>query len=58
MKLIEIVYLALYMLAGVCFMAATLHRPGPGAAGRWDLIGAGLTLVVLVRIFQLIDANS
>jgi hypothetical protein len=58
MKLIEVIYLVLYILAALCFAAAAVRRPGPGATARWDLIGAGLLLVVLIRIFQLIDATN
>jgi len=58
MKIIEVVYLVLYILAAVCFLVAGMRRRPPGTTANWDLIGAGLFLVVLVKIIALIDANS
>lgn len=55
---IEVVYLVLYILAFVCFALATAGRRAPATPPRWNLIAAGLALVVLVRIIQLIDANT
>lgn len=56
-SLIEVIYLVLYFLAGACFLAAALRRP-PEPARRWDLIGLGLMLITVVKIIQLIDANT
>lgn len=58
MTFIEVVYLVLYIVAFICFVLATFGVALGRRMGTWNLIAAGLALVVLVRIIQLIDANT